>query len=68
MDKTEMAHMVRSMREGAGQTQSEAAATARLKLRFWQEVEAGQKKLSDGHLELYMRKTGYWQEDNDGEQ
>lgn len=65
MDNASMAKLVRSLRRNAGHTQSEAAQTAWLKLRFWQEVEAGEKRISDGHLELYMRKTGQWQEDDD---
>lgn len=52
--------LVRELRRNAGHTQQQAAACARLKLRYWQEVEAGQKPIRDGYLELYMRKTGQW--------
>lgn len=61
--KSEMqsrARLIRQARESVGLTQTEAARMARLSLRFWQNVEAGERLISDGHLELFLRKTGQW--------
>jgi len=47
---------IRSARDAAGLTQTQAAALIHGTMRAWQEYEAGNRKLHPGLWELFLRK------------
>lgn len=49
---------IRSAREAAGLTQTQAAELVHSKLRTWQQWEAGDNRMHPGLWELFMIKTG----------
>lgn len=56
---------VRSARNAAGMTQTEAAETVHMSMRAWQQWEGDERTMPPGLFELFMIKTGQWTVDGD---
>lgn len=56
---------LRSARNAAGMTQTEAAETVHMSMRAWQQWEGDERTMPPGLFELFMIKTGQWPVDSD---
>jgi len=53
------AETIRRTRKAAGLTQAQSAELVHMTLNGWHKTEAGSRRLSPAHWDLYCRKTGF---------